>query len=151
MFPLWFVTCNDTKQRTEGTILGQTWKARRNTPVSCKHNPKQLVSDKHFASETPETFLALECGNLSEHFILLYFILFYFIFSLLAFLKKYIYLFIYFWLCWVFVVARGLSLVAVCRGYSLLQCACFSLRWLLLLRSVGSRCAGFSSCGTRAQ
>ena len=27
----------------------------------------------------------------------------------------------------------------------------FSLRWLLLLRSTGSRCAGFSSCGTQAQ
>ena len=27
----------------------------------------------------------------------------------------------------------------------------FSLRWLLLLRSTGSRCAGFSSCGTWAQ
>ena len=26
---------------------------------------------------------------------------------------------IYFWLCWVFVDARGLSLVAVCRGRSL--------------------------------
>ena len=27
----------------------------------------------------------------------------------------------------------------------------FSSRWLLLLRSTGSRCAGFSSCGTWAQ
>ena len=27
----------------------------------------------------------------------------------------------------------------------------FSLQWLLLLRSTGSRCAGFSSCGTWAQ
>ena len=36
-------------------------------------------------------------------------------------------------------------------GYSSLWCAGFSLRWLLLLRSTGSRCAGFSSCGTRAQ
>ena len=29
------------------------------------------------------------------------------------------YLFIYFWLCWVFVAAPGLSLVVVSRGYSL--------------------------------
>ena len=29
---------------------------------------------------------------------------------------KFIYLFIYFWLRWIFVVARGLSLVAVSRG-----------------------------------
>ena len=36
-------------------------------------------------------------------------------------------------------------------GYSSLWCAGFSLRWLLLLQSTGSRRAGFSSCGTRAQ
>ena len=45
----------------------------------------------------------------------------------------------------------GFSLVAVSGGYSSLQCAGFSLRWLLLLRSMGSRHAGFSSCGTRAK
>ena len=28
-------------------------------------------------------------------------------------------LFIFFWLCWVFVVVHGLSLAAVSRGYSL--------------------------------
>ena len=43
------------------------------------------------------------------------------------------------------------SLVAASRGHSLLQCAGFSLRWLLLLRSMGSRCMGLSSCGTQAQ
>ena len=59
-------------------------------------------------------------------------------------------LFIYFWLCWVFVAARGLSLVVASGGYSLLRCEGFSLRWLLLLRSTGSRCAGFNSCGLRA-
>ena len=66
------------------------------------------------------------------------------------FLNKFIYLFIYFWLRWAFVAVRGLSLVAVSRGYSLLQCVGFSLQWLLLLRSTGSRHAGFSSCGTQA-
>ena len=54
------------------------------------------------------------------------------------------YLFIF---SWVFVAARGLSLVAASRGYSSLRCAGFSLRWLLLLQSMGSRRAGFSSCG----
>ena len=58
---------------------------------------------------------------------------------------------IYFWLCQVFVAAHGLSLVVASGGYSLLWCAGFLLRWLLLLRSTGSRCAGFSSCGTQAQ
>ena len=57
----------------------------------------------------------------------------------------------YFWLCWVFVAAHGLSLVAASRGYSLLRCAGFSLQWLLLLRSTGSRRVGFSSCGTWIQ
>ena len=60
-------------------------------------------------------------------------------------------LFIYFWLHWVFVTVRRLSLVVVSGGYSLLRCMGFSLRWLLLLQSMGSRCAGFSSCGWWAQ
>ena len=50
-----------------------------------------------------------------------------------------IYLFIYFWLRWVVVAVGRLSLVAASGGYSLLPCAGFSLRWLLLLRSTGSR------------
>ena len=65
------------------------------------------------------------------------------------FLNKFIY-FIYFWLCWVFVAAHGLSLVAASRGYSSLRCAGFSLWWLLLLRSAVSRRMGFSSCGFQA-
>ena len=61
------------------------------------------------------------------------------------------YLFIYFWLRWVFVAACRLSLVAARGGYFLLWCAGFSLQWLLLLLSTGSRHTGFSSCGLRAQ
>ena len=56
-----------------------------------------------------------------------------------------------FWLCWVLVAARGLSLVAVSGGYSSLQCTAFSLRWLLLLWSMGSRQVDFSRCGAWAQ
>ena len=67
------------------------------------------------------------------------------------FFNKFIYSFIYFWPCWVFVAARGLSLVAASGGYSSLQCVGFSFWWLLLLRSTGSRRMGFSSCGMRAQ
>ena len=44
--------------------------------------------------------------------------------------------------CWVFVAVCGLSLVAVSGSYSLLWCAGFSLQWLLLLRSTGSRRTG---------
>ena len=63
---------------------------------------------------------------------------------------KYIYLFIYFWVCWVFVAVHGLSLVAVSGGYSSLRCSGLSLQWPLPSRSMGSRRTGFSSCGTRA-
>ena len=61
-----------------------------------------------------------------------------------------IYVFINFWLCLVFVAVHGFSLVAASGGYSSLQCVGFSLRWLLLLQSTGSRCEGFSSCGSWA-
>ena len=57
------------------------------------------------------------------------------------FLKKN-YLFIYFWLCWVFVSVRGLSLVAASGGHSSSRCAGLSLSRPLLLRSTGSRRSG---------
>ena len=61
-----------------------------------------------------------------------------------SFFKKkiIIYLFIYFWLCWVFVSVRGLSLVAASGGHSSSRSAGLSLSRLLLLRSTGSRRAG---------
>ena len=67
------------------------------------------------------------------------------------FIYLFIFLFIYLQLCQIFVAVRGLSLVAVSGGYSLLRCAGFSLSCFLLLQSVGSRHAGFSSCGTWAR
>ena len=72
-----------------------------------------------------------------------------YVFFIYLFFKNLFYLFIYFWLCWVFVAARGLSLVAG-GGYSSLRCAGCSLRGCLLLRSTGSRHVGFSSCGSWA-
>ena len=55
----------------------------------------------------------------------------------------FIYLFILiFWLCWVFVSVRGLSLVVASRGHSSSRCAGLSLSRPLLLQSTGSRCAG---------
>ena len=51
-------------------------------------------------------------------------------------------LFVCLWLRWVFVAAHGLSLVVASGGYSLLQCTGFSLWWLLLLQSAGSRRVG---------
>ena len=76
--------------------------------------------------------------------------------SVFPFLKNY--LFIYFWLCWVFVSVRGLPLVAASGGHSSSRCAGLSLSRPLLLQSTGSRRAGSvvvahgpSSCGSRAQ
>ena len=57
-------------------------------------------------------------------------------------LPIFIYLFIYFWLCWVFVSVRGLSLVAASGGRSSSRCAALSLSRPLLLWSTGSRRAG---------
>ena len=51
-------------------------------------------------------------------------------------------LFIYLWLCWVFVSVRGLSPVVASGGHSLSRCAGLSLLRPLLLRSTGSRRAG---------
>ena len=56
----------------------------------------------------------------------------------------FIYLFIYFSFFKFYLFIFG------CVG-SLLQCAGISLRWLLLLQGMGSRRAGFSSCGMWAQ
>ena len=53
------------------------------------------------------------------------------------FKKKFIYLFIYFCLRWVFVAVRGLSLVVASRA---------TLRCCML----ASHCGGFSSCGAWA-
>ena len=56
-------------------------------------------------------------------------------------------LFIYFWLCWVFVAAQGLCLVAASGGYSP-AAAC---RLLILVASpVAEQSLGFSGCGSWA-
>ena len=60
------------------------------------------------------------------------------LFLVQLFFFNYLFVFLNFWLCWVLVAVHGLSLVAASGGYS-------------LLRSTGSRRAGFSSCGTWAQ
>ena len=64
--------------------------------------------------------------------------------------------FIYFWLRWVFVAVRGLSLVVASGDYSSLRCVDFSLWWLLLLgaRALGTQASvvarGLSSSGSWA-
>ena len=62
---------------------------------------------------------------------------FYFIYLFLALLR--------------FVAALELSLVVASGDFSSLRCMGFSLQWLLLLQSMGSRCTSFSSRSTRVQ
>ena len=61
---------------------------------------------------------------------------------LFFFLIFFLNLFIYFWLCWVFVSVRGPSLVVASGGHSSSRCAGPSLSRPLPLRSTGSRRAG---------
>ena len=67
------------------------------------------------------------------------------------FLIKKIYLFLTFGCVGSSLLHADFLLVVASRGYSSLWCTGFSLRWLLLLWSTGSRCLGFSCCGLRAQ
>ena len=67
---------------------------------------------------------------------------FFFFFFKAFFFKFFNFIYIYFWLCWVFVSVRGLSLVAASGRHSSLRCAGLSLSRPLLLRSTGSRRAG---------
>ena len=54
------------------------------------------------------------------------------------FKKNFFFRLIFFWLLWVFVAVRELSLVAWNRGCSSLLCVGLLLRWLLLQWSTGS-------------
>ena len=100
----------------------------------CSNHQKQLLSD----GQKRELFTTVENHTFSPYFFIFYF------FKINLFI-----LFIFG--CVGSLLLCGLSLVAVSGGYSSLRCADFSLRWLLLLQSMGSRRVGFSSCGTRDQ
>ena len=67
------------------------------------------------------------------------------------FLKNYLFIYLFIFGCIGSSLLRvGFSLVAASGGYSSLWCTGFSLQWLLLLWSMGSRSVGFSSCGSWA-
>ena len=70
-------------------------------------------------------------------------------FCFVFFLIKFIYLFIYFWLCWVFASVRGLSLVAASGGQSSSRCAGLSLSWPLVAEH-RLQTRRLSSCGSQA-
>ena len=67
---------------------------------------------------------------------------FFFFFKGMFFFSFFFLIFIYLWLCWVFVSVRGLSLVVASGGHSSSRCAGLSLLRPLLLQSTGSRRAG---------
>ena len=74
---------------------------------------------------------------------------FYLFLSLLSFFKLFILFILFLAALGLHCCMRDFSSCRVSEGYSSLQCASFSLRWLLLLRSTGSRCTAFSSCSSR--
>ena len=64
----------------------------------------------------------------------------FFFLTIIKHFKIFIYLFIYFWLRWVFLAVRGLSLVGVSGGYSAtLHCGAWAFH-----------CSGFFCCGAQA-
>ena len=85
-----------------------------------------------------QEWMQVSVFHLQHPFFFFFFFLNYFFF----FFSKFIYLFIYFWLCWVFVSVRGLSPVVESGDHSSSRCTGLSLSWPLLLRSRGSRRAG---------
>ena len=105
----------------------------------------QTLAEKRVTSPTyllsarimfTNSFCGTECILKNGYILFIYFSIIYFSF---------------FWLRWVFVAARGLSLAAASGGYCSLRCAGFSMQWLLLLLSTGSRHEGFSSCDTQVR
>ena len=104
--------------------------------VFCPRLLREWSSTTVHSAYPPRT--ANATGFLLQAYLLPFFLkLFVFFFNLFI-----IYLLFYFWLCWVFVSVRGLSLVAASRGHSSSRCAGLSLSRPLLLRSTGSRHAG---------
>ena len=74
---------------------------------------------------------------------------FFFKINVFVYLFVFINLFIYFWLRWVFVSARGPSPVVASGGHSSSRCTGLSLSRPLLLQSTGSKRAGSAvvACG----
>ena len=98
----------------------------------------------------PTQILALKNKAISRFLRIPLYVLFIYMCIYIFLIYINLFYFIYFWLHWVFVAACGFSLAVVSGGHSSLRCAGFSLWWLLLLRSTGSRCAGFNSRGSWA-
>ena len=85
------------------------------------------------------------CGAEESVFCGVFCLFFYYLFIYFYFILFFksspfnLFLLIYFWLCWVFVSMRGLSLVVASGGHSSSLCVGLSLSRPLLLQSTGSR------------
>ena len=132
------VTAPRSKQRLLGSGLlirpGHTWFITGIPKNGCKPNAKSsCLSIKQkmisLVTKVPQWPSDLAPKSISSH--------------IFCFIKKIFYLpiYFYFWLCWVYTAVHGLSLAAVSRGSSALRWVRFSLYWLLLLQSTGSRYA----------
>ena len=81
-----------------------------------------------------------------------YFLIGFIFFIVEGFFKKInLFIYFYFWLCWVFVAAHELLSSCSEQGLLFVEVHRLLVGWLPLLQSMGSRHVGFSSCGTRAQ
>ena len=105
-------------------------------PMPAKCCYLETWTERSKAPEHPETFSFFLLTVPTLHLI---FFLFFFLMMFWVFLIN---LFIYFWLCWVFVSAQGLSLIVASGGRSSSRCTVLSLSRPLLLRSTGYRRAG---------
>lgn len=63
VFPLWFVTCCNTKQRTGGRSWAKLGGLGGTRLCHVDIIQTSSFQTEHFASGNPETFLALECGR----------------------------------------------------------------------------------------
>ena len=133
--------CAFTDEGT-GSIPGQGIKIPQ---AVCHSQKKKKVKGMAFMLIPMCPMLMADIANQSQNFFLKPLMCFKINFNYISNVCLFI-----FWLHWVFIAARGLSLVAASGDYSSLRCAGFSLQWLLLLRSTGSRHSGFSSCWSRA-
>ena len=146
-----FILCQDQEISLHLAAIKRTAVSSPQKWQITKQNPRKFISIFSSFKAFKLLKLTLRNPNICIH-VKVSFVIFY-----QCQKKKYIYIYIYicvffnFWLRWVFAAACRLSLVAVSGGHPSSRCVGLPLQWPLLLRSMGSRHAGFSSCGTLAQ
>ena len=129
-----------------GSIPGQETRINQD-PTSCSEAwPKGGGGRRGITATNTKLQLRKVLQKTCKRFILFYY---YFFLNDFFFFFFYFILFIYLWLCWVFVSVRGLSLAVASGGHSSSRCAGLSLSRPLSLRSTGSRRAGSATVAHR--